>query len=176
MKQTDIVFERGKINIGGRRAMLIELDTIIAIQKEIEKKHGAKWKTVIYNGIKRGAEKVWLYYLGKKYLDIADHPGVTKITKSALEIFNLTGFGELELVSVDIKKGEARFISKNSSIAEKYHGKGETVCYFTAAMLAALMKLIFRKDLDCKEVKCKAKGDEYCEFVIQNNGGKNRRR
>lgn len=165
----DIVFEEGKISVAGRRSISITVSEFVAIQNEIEKKYGDKWKEAIYKGVKKGAGKVWLHYLGKKYLDIADHPGIFKIIKSALEIFNQTGFGEPEVSSIDTKKFSATFILKNSSIAEEYSSKGEVVCYFTAAMLAALMKMIFGINMDCKEVRCKAKGDSYCEFITESS-------
>jgi predicted hydrocarbon binding protein len=174
MKQKDIIFEEGRIVIGGRRTMVMSFDSFIAIQKTIERVYGDKWENVIYNGVKKGAHHMWLHYLGKKGLDIADHPTNVEYAKNMLTIFNTTGFGTLQLSSLDAKKMNARFISRNSTIAEEYKDRGKPVCYFTAAIIASLMGIVFGKDMDCKEVKCRAKGDPYCEFVVQNSGGNRR--
>ncbi|HIH96460.1 MAG TPA: hypothetical protein HA348_03085 [Thermoplasmata archaeon] len=41
----------------------------------------------------------------------------------------------------------------------------EPVCHFMAGVIAGIYAVYIGKPCECKETKCVAKGDEYCEFV-----------
>jgi len=43
----------------------------------------------------------------------------------------------------------------------------EPLCYMTKGMWKGVLEYAFRRSISIEEVRCKAKGDEYCEFKIE---------
>jgi hypothetical protein len=43
---------------------------------------------------------------------------------------------------------------------------GRSACSFDSGILDAIFSAHFKQDMESNEIKCYAKGDEYCSFVI----------
>jgi hypothetical protein len=39
-------------------------------------------------------------------------------------------------------------------------------CHIVRGLLEGTAKVVFKKDYECKEVKCLSKGDAFCEFLV----------
>jgi hypothetical protein len=78
-----------------------------------------------------------------------------------------TGWGITEVSSIDMKRHTAKIIVKECFEAAAWRKKPYNVCHWTRGYLAGFMGTVFGKPMEAVEVKCKAKGDEYCEFKVQ---------
>jgi predicted hydrocarbon binding protein len=84
------------------------------------------------------------------------------------------GFGLPKLASLDFN-GSDKFQLvvefRNSYLAEQYTRvfgpASEPVCWQLAGYIAGYCSEVFGLNLHCRETKCVAKGDEYCEFVTK---------
>jgi len=56
---------------------------------------------------------------------------------------------------------------ENSFIARGYGNSEVPVCHFLRGYNAGLAEVLKGRDIDAEEVKCIAKGDECCEFVMK---------
>jgi predicted hydrocarbon binding protein len=94
-----------------------------------------------------------------------------------VDALNNLGLGEISILEF---KPEIKFTVKHSAGAQDYVNRKEMsrhpVCHALAGMFAAVCEKLLQTTVECKETRCIACGDEVCEFVIQNNGEKNRRR
>ncbi|MEM2928321.1 MAG: V4R domain-containing protein [Nitrososphaerota archaeon] len=89
--------------------------------------------------------------------------------KKLMEFYDSRGCGwfKLENMDIDYEKLEGYIRIKQSFIAEEYEKSEKPVCDPLAGYFVGLFKEIFKKEFVCKEIKCIAKGDRYCEFKIK---------
>jgi len=55
--------------------------------------------------------------------------------------------------------------------SESFGNIGKNVCYCTAGLLAGIVEGSFGIKVQCRETKCRSKGDEHCVFQIKNRSG-----
>ena len=81
------------------------------------------------------------------------------------------GFGKIIVKKVDVKKGIIIIRSKKNPYAliykEMYGIQKYGVDDLFRGMLAGASELFSKKNSECIETKCIAKGDSYCEFVAK---------
>ncbi|MBI2530137.1 MAG: hypothetical protein HYW05_03260 [Candidatus Diapherotrites archaeon] len=160
-----LTFKEGKIELLGEGVTFVPLTDHIAEIKYYENMNAE-------NGI----------YIGAKYTGLTwNEKMLTKYkTKTPREIFewgnkvmNLAGYGEFKVYKENKDRTEWIWRIYNSQIAEAYlkkYGKAKwPVCHRVRGYFAGAASFVARVDLDAVEVKCKAKGDSYCEFVIKKN-------
>ena len=85
------------------------------------------------------------------------------------------GFGTFELVELDLTAGQATVRGKNlfeSVIAPDLDWVRTPRCVdnYCSGRLAGYLSVIFRRPAACEEIKCEARGDAHCEFVISTRG------
>jgi predicted hydrocarbon binding protein len=83
----------------------------------------------------------------------------------------LTGYAQMGWFKiVKIERNEAEnettFILDNSAEAETSGETGKTVCHCIQGLLTGIVVNAYGVKAEGREVKCKSKGDEYCEFVV----------
>ena len=100
-------------------------------------------------GLETGREFVKNYKINEKNLD--------KVS----EIFSQMNWGKIK---IDLKK--LHIVIDNSFEARAIGKSKECSCYFLKGFVAGLLSTILNKDLKAEEVKCKSKGDKYCEFKL----------
>jgi predicted hydrocarbon binding protein len=85
-----------------------------------------------------------------------------------LNMINLAGFGEIEIVEIN-QKGYAVINCKNSPIAKEYLKlkKPEAVDDILAGMIGGFFKEWFNTKIVCQEVSCIAKGGKQCQFTVR---------
>lgn len=167
----------GMIFYQGVRVGIIDFKIFTVIFRELDRLIGPVAGTLIYQAVKKHTlenTKTILSNLGFK--DVTknqpfDAKSIPKIIELGItELMSRFGLGVIEVVEIDIEKMIIRFSVKNSIIADSYEDKKEyPVCHFIAGMIAGGAEVVLSHNLDCKEVKCKACGDEICEFIIQKN-------
>jgi predicted hydrocarbon binding protein len=98
--------------------------------------------------------------------------GSEGIIKTTQDIFDIYGLGKMTIALLDNPKKQAVVRISNSSIAEAYIHKNKKrsskpVCAITSAVIAGIFSYLFGKKVDAIEEKCKAKGNDFCEFIIK---------
>ena len=75
------------------------------------------------------------------------------------------GFGKAELV--ELRDGEALVRMHENATTEVIRGVGQPVCHIERGMIAGAFEAVTGRRVIVKEVRCRAKGDPYCEFHIK---------
>ncbi len=141
---------KGAIEILNRKHVLLSSSILSSLQNK-----------TMYNEMKKVAQQDIHEYcniFGSKRQDLI---------KNIENIFNMYGLGMLELKNVDFQKNDVKLCLYNSTIA---HNNGFTEgcnCKMAAGILAGIFSYLFDNNIDCEEIKCYSKGDEYCEFILK---------
>lgn len=159
----DLKFEKGELTIanGSERYILIPLRAYGALYDSIEEIVGDAVSGVLYaagKSIGRGlAEEI------KRRMDERKVSGLEELARDAVKLLEELGFGKVELVESRPEKFIVRMYSSATSVHAR---KGKAVCHLERGMLAGIAEDIMGKHYVAREVKCRAKGDPYCEFII----------
>ncbi|HIP85658.1 MAG TPA: hypothetical protein EYH17_03315 [Pyrodictium sp.] len=159
----DLRFEKGELTIAGgsERYILIPLRAYGVLYNSIEKIVGDAVSGILYvagKDIGKGlSEEI------KRRMDERRASGLEELARDAVKLLEELGFGKVELVESNPQKFVVRMYSSATSM---YAKKGKTVCHLERGMLVGIAENIMGKRYVAKEVKCRAKGDAYCEFVI----------
>jgi len=89
-----------------------------------------------------------------------------RLIKISEALFKAFGFGKAEILEVDVKNGKARVRVWNSFECELFKQAGEPSSHFVRGIWSGWFQALFKREVRSVEVKCIAKGDEYCEFRI----------
>jgi len=118
-----------------------------------------------------------LYIAGKElsepFFDIlkkmygADILNSEKKIKMALEYFvPFIGFGRVEIIEVDLKKAHIIFKGQDFPEVGITRSTDTQACHIVRGIFTGFMEILTKTPCTGEETKCQAKGDEYCEFVI----------
>ncbi|WP_048086661.1 V4R domain-containing protein [Ferroglobus placidus] len=140
----------------GIRYLLIRPETIIGIQKKVNEICGESKEALFsggYTGGKLSAEK------------FAKELGLSKeeILAFMCSMGTQLGWGKMEW-----ELREEKFVVRvhNSPFAEAYGNSTKGVCHLIEGVFAGVGEIIFGKAVS-EERLCKAKGDDYCEIVVE---------
>jgi len=145
------VLDEGQVQVLGEPESLLPIEFVIEFQRSAPEKVYKIAKSSIARFVREIGSK-----LGAKPQDLI---------KRAPDVFELIGLGRLELQVLDLKKKKVIVNVYNSPLPE-YENRKCCCCIFTAGVLAGLFSTLLGKDLNAKEVKCVAKGDLFCQFVV----------
>ncbi len=166
----------GKIEILGNSMIMLNASDLLVLQEMDETKMYASMKgnskkdlkeliehAKVYKGIK--SESI------KNIVSLSEKVGKNSegIIKTLQELFELYGLGKMNITVLDNEKKKATIEIKNSPLAKAKLKDGKSkkpCCTVTAGILAGMFSYIFKKDVDCIEKKCAAKGDDSCVFII----------
>lgn len=91
-----------------------------------------------------------------------------------VEILSYLGLGGVSVAEFTPKT--IKFIVTHSAEAQEYvnlkEGSKSPVCYALAGIFAGICEGVLRSPLECKETKCIACGDSFCEFIVQADSDK----
>lgn len=95
--------------------------------------------------------------------------GKEESVKFWLNMINLAGFGEIEILEINPKNTSAAIKCKNSPIAREYFrlNKSEMVDETLSGIIGGFFKEWFGKEIICKEISCVAKRNNHCQFEIK---------
>jgi predicted hydrocarbon binding protein len=153
-----VSFEKGRIKIFEQPSSLIPSQSFVSMLKELEKQGK---ENVIYNAGKDAGEK-WFESMRKK-----SSLNVDDVEKWGSGIVTLAGWGEAVLKEMKRDEGYMVYNLNKSIVAELYGKSDHCVDHMFRGLVAGAAKVTFKKDVDCIETKCVAKGDLTCEFIIQ---------
>jgi predicted hydrocarbon binding protein len=138
----------------------------VNVQKELEKIGGLKLAREVY--YRAGFESAYRYCRTQRRVE-----GMTgtETIQRYLASMSIRGWGRFKIVQLDEKKGRGIFRLYRSGFCEEYGLVKRAVCHWVPGALAgALQEIVDTEGLPYqvkgREVKCRSKGDEFCEFVV----------
>lgn len=165
-----LTLDKGRISLSTVPFAIFLTKSIYYVQEELKKYTGDSWKKILYDSGKTDA-----YVTNSSYLHICSEDRTSKNlltdSKKAFEFlvlqYNKIGKGELKM-EYDQLKSTGLITLEYSPIALEYvehGGSEEPECYYFAGVYAGSMS-IFHPGVEAKEIKCLARGDSHCEFIV----------
>lgn len=164
--------EEGKVTMCDMPLIVTFTKSIYYMQKELEKVAGEAWKKIAYECGKIDGTVCNSNYFALFHDDLE----IKKLYSNKFEAFkfcvaefNRMGKGRLEIVKADSDKiyFVLRFYLNGIALAYLEHEKTtEPICYHFAGVFAGATQIIY-PGVEAVETKCMAKGDPYCEFVVE---------
>ncbi len=134
------------------------------IQSEFEGIIGPAARVIINEAFKKVSAEIFLN-LAAKYAQLEkENPSGFAI--KLLRELRKYGYGVPELMLIDERHGYAKIRVANCFNKEGYGKTDKPVCYMMEGILASLFERVFRRKAACRETKCSATGEPYCEFTV----------
>jgi predicted hydrocarbon binding protein len=149
--------------IGGSRVVIFSPPILEGLVKGFRESFGtAIVQTILWN---QGKE------VGKTTVDMyRKNFGISK-AREALEMLTARalslGWGRMEIVTLNEVKKRATIRVFDNWECAIFKGVNEPQNHFIRGILAGFFNAIFGEGFYATEVKCIAKGDSYCEFVLE---------
>ncbi|NHI91599.1 MAG: hypothetical protein EAX96_03780 [Candidatus Lokiarchaeota archaeon] len=162
IKDELIIDKSGSLTLFGSRVLLIPQGTLMHIIDATEDlTDKEKSKEILYHAGERMALQFCQILTAKYKLR-----GMS-IIRAYSQIVATRGWGITDIKEIDLDKGYMRAIVKNPLIGTRDSLDKEAKDYISAGVFAGMLEFVTKKKLICEEVKCLAKGDEFCEFIVR---------
>lgn len=156
----EISFEEGSITMLKGRVVIIPIHVFAAIYKKLQKYNIDPDKFLYEIGKEEG-----VYWIGQIKGRYKMKP--LEMLKWGLNSMSVGGWGRIETVKVDLlKRDTAIFRAYNSPFAKLLGRTGKVSDPILTGFICGGGSVIYNKSLECKETKCIAKGDMFCEFLV----------
>ncbi|MHA1604146.1 MAG: V4R domain-containing protein [Candidatus Freyarchaeota archaeon] len=161
LKESISFNELGQLSVLGWPHVFTPMEPLIIFFKAAEKRHDyEKCQQILFElgqwvGI--GAARLVESRLGVNNRELFE---------KVLKYNTLAGWGRLLSTVGSIDSGKLKIMGI-STVALAYGRSDRPVCTFISGALAGILKVATGKDWKCREEKCMAVGDEYCEFVLE---------
>ena len=179
----------GELFYGNKKSELFARSFLSRLQMEFEKIIGPAARTIFYNIYKKSVienmktlenpffrifSKISLSAFGKVFLKPFNKIMTKILGKLLLKLIpqkiqkecHERGVGTFEIIIKDPKKYEFSIRIYNSYNTLGYGKTDHPVCYSLSAGIAGTVTALVGKEIDCRETKCIAMGDPYCEFEL----------
>ena len=162
IKDELIIDKSGSLTLFGSRVLLIPQGTLMHLIDATEDlTDKEKSKEILYHAGERMALQFCQILTAKYKLR-----GMS-IIRAYSQIVATRGWGITDIKEIDLDKGYMRAIVKNPLIGTRDSPDKEAKDYISAGVFAGMLEFVTKKKLICEEVKCIARGDEYCEFIVR---------
>jgi len=151
----------------GAPTMLLNINTLMSLQKELEEKDVAEESLKKVGG--QQARRALERYEDRYNFDQASHEEIMSFVDDLTDVLAL---GEFETMEVDNEE-EIKFAVENQSnpLARVYRSEyGEADSskdYFLQGLIEEALNIIEGTELEVEERECMAKGDERCLFLLK---------
>ncbi len=161
LKQQMKMLEEGVLEVLGSRVTIQDPNFYpIAFEILINELGYEEASEFIYHQGKRGSPLIKGF---REQFKISD---LKKAVESFAKLTELRGHGELE-ATFDESINGYRFKIVNSPYCSYFKGLGKVAGWLTAGLLAGSFEIYTEESYECEEVKCVAKGDDHCEFIVK---------
>ncbi|MFZ2410577.1 MAG: 4-vinyl reductase [Candidatus Methanoperedens sp.] len=151
---------KGQFSVIEVPAVIVSIETFVNLQKDAEKILGHDGASVLLYEAGKKAGLRWINRFRKEW-DLKDEKFIDSIQNFYAEL----GWGKF---SVEEDNGKELVVRVGNSFTARGYGNSETpVCHFLRGYNAGLAEVLKGKGIDAEEVKCAAKGDDCCEFVMK---------
>lgn len=152
------------LTLMGQRAVILRQPLYEGFIKGVWKQFGSAGAILLYLA---GFEAGRLAY--RDHARLTEDPSAQLALAQAL--FQMLGYGVLELVKVDDERREAVARVHDSFECELFRGAGEVRGGFVRGLIAGWLAgrwgVSEEREILAREVKCIAKGDPYCEYHVR---------
>lgn len=131
------------------------------IQKGYEDIVGPATRTIISNATNEVMKEIFSGLAGR----YSDHKNGSLAMKMLDELPKY-GYGVPEVDLIDDRNCAARIRVHNCFNTEGYGKASKPVCYRMSGILSSLFAEAFRRKTSCIETKCRAMGNDHCEFKV----------
>lgn len=151
------------ILVANERAVIFTMDTLEALVKNIRKvlQECAIEAILFYQGREIG-RSIKKYY--EEQFKVAE-------ASEILELFGIRfitlGWGILEVSELDVKRKNAKLRIYDNWECTLFKGRNEPQSHLIRGILTGLFESLFGTEVDVKETSCIAKGDKFCEFIVE---------
>lgn len=150
--------EEGSLTFKGVRYILIRPETIVRIQKEVEKAVGSEAQSILASGGFEGGSLSARTYREKFGLSKEE------IVEYMCNMGSSIGWGRFKLV--ELSDGHIVIEVRNSPFAEKYGRSEKGVCHLISGVLAGLGRMVLESEVESHEESCISRGEGLCRFVV----------
>lgn len=154
--------DKGLLEIQGNRIVLLFAETLVATMKRMEALIGMDVAAMLYYESYKEYGKT-ACEIERKIVGV-DRGKTFQTIRSGLTFGRMLYWGKWEMSSFD--KISTTFVVRDSPIAQFYGQTERAVCHPIRGTLAGFAETLIKGKRDCIEVRCKSKGDQYCEFIV----------
>jgi len=122
----------------------------------------AVFRLLVVKNLMRGRLFVTSYNAGKE-MGLSATIGTRR---DFLKVTRRLGLGRIDLLICEPNKIDIRLYGGVTSVGVKKSPR--PICFFEAGLFSGLLESMYRKKMPVKEIKCKSKGDKYCQFKLGN--------
>jgi predicted hydrocarbon binding protein len=151
---------RGKFSVIGIPAIIVSIETFVNLQKDAEKILGIDGTAVIFYEAGKNTNKRWIKWFNELW-GLKDKKFIEALQNHYAEL----GFGTFSVE--EDNKNELIVRVENSFTARGYGNSEVPVCHFLRGYFAGLAEVLEGNYIDAEEIKCAAKGDDCCEFMMR---------
>ncbi len=151
---------RGEFSVIKVPAIILSIETFVHLQKDAEKILGIDGAAVLFYEAGKNATRRWYNQFFKEW-GLKD----TKFIEAVQNHYAELGFGIFSIE--EDNENEVVVRVENSFIARGYRKSEVPVCHFLRGYFAGLAEVLKGKGIDSEEIRCAAKGDDCCEFVMK---------
>ena len=162
-----VSIEKGLVVVAGERSVLIPPSFITLLQDRVMKEKGEKWRKIFYEAGKKALEEIAPTYRMLIMIPRDSEASKKKLIDGVVEIWSWMSCGKPKVTKMDFKRNKFTFRLYDSVIAKPYIGRGQMMCDYFSGVIAGGFGSLLRTELKCREIKCIAHGDEFCEFEIE---------
>jgi predicted hydrocarbon binding protein len=163
LKKINYKPENGELVLNKQRLVFLSARMLPSIHIAILKTIGEIANVEIYKSCEKSAKnyyKNWVKFLPKEMTK-------KEIIQNFLKYLEFWGIGTVDIISLEVEKEIKSLIRiYNCCFSEYYEKANKPICYITAGMIAGLFSAVLNKKVSVKERKCKAIGDNFCEFEV----------
>jgi KaiC/GvpD/RAD55 family RecA-like ATPase len=162
MKQNVKMIQNGVIDFLSLRMLLFPAEVLPLLSKTLINKYGYE---AGYDLV-RSLGKELAYVTFGSFAEMFKVTSVEEAVPFYTRIGALWGFGEIIVSEFNMEKGVIRFRMPNSAACTPLKNSGKNMGAFPEGVMEGTAELFIGPKSNCKEVKCVAKGDEYCEYLL----------
>lgn len=156
--------KKGAILFSDVRYLLIRPETLASFQDMLEKEIGIERSgDILYSGGFTGGKLSGQKY--KESYDLSDKEALEFMCRMGGEI----GWGSMTIQQLDNENKRLTIKVTHSPFAEAYVGDQNHACHLLRGVFGGLSTWIFGSEVEARETKCMANGDNFCLFEYEGN-------
>lgn len=133
-------------------------------QKEFEKTIGPAARGIIYSVAGKYSATSSMGKAKRLIIRLIGGISIESLANEFAKRIPMRGYGVLENLKIDSKNKEITFDIRNSYNTIAYGKTKEPICYCLSGVIAGATSLLFNKDSECIELKCRSMGNKACTF------------
>lgn len=151
---------KGEFSVIEVPAIIVSIETFVNLQKDAEKILGLDGASVLLYEAGKKAGLRWINRFSNEW-GLKDKKFIEAVQNFYAEL----GWGKFSVE--ENNKNELVVRVENSFIVRGYGNSETAICHFLRGYNAGLAEVLKGMDIDAEEVRCTAKGDDCCEFVMK---------